>query len=120
MTIKADIERIEVLLHGDLALAERTRLGGMLSRLQSVRGVDLQKTDLAYLLAIENRLAISRGDKPRGVAGPSAAPSDSIAVPKTERYDTPECLRRENLPMKPPGGRAYVPGPSRFDRSRDE
>jgi hypothetical protein len=118
MTIRTDVNRIELCMLADLTLTERTRLGGMLSKLQSVRGVGLSKVDEAFLLAVENRLALRRGENPRSSTAPPA-PAQAAAPAKVDRYDTPECLRRENLPMKPPGGRAYVPGPSRFDRRDD-
>jgi hypothetical protein len=122
MTIKNDVNRIELVMLADLTLTERTRLGGMLTKLQSVRGVGLSKVDEAFLLAVENRLALRRGENPRASAPPPASPAQAAAPAKVDRYDTPECLRRENLPMHPPtpGGRPYIPGPSRFDRSRDE
>jgi hypothetical protein len=118
MTIRTDVNRIELCMLADLTLTERTRLGGMFTKLQSVRGVGLSKVDEAFLLTVENRLALRRGENPRASA---TSPAQAAAPAKVDRYDTPECLRRENLPMHPPtpGGRPYIPGPSRFDRRDD-
>ena len=100
--LEIDIATVERLLAPEsppLSVPERVRMTGIATKLKAVRGIALAGSDRVFVNSVLVRLTRKE---------------------TATDFRTPDCLRPENLPKKPPGGRAYVPGPSRFDRTRDE
>jgi hypothetical protein len=77
----------------ELSPYERGAFAGMLADLKSGERATLSRKQRKFAEDTDARLK----------------PIDAATVAKGKSVETPACLRRENLPMRPPGGRAYVP-----------